>query len=56
MSNEKQKTQFDPDFSPEHPTNKQAARDHGLKYDPRSRTYKDSDGCQIRDRFGQPLG
>lgn len=49
------KTQFDPNFSPQHETNKQAARDHGLKYDSRKKSYVDSDGCLRRDRFGQPL-
>jgi hypothetical protein len=47
---------FDADFSPDHETNKQAAKAHGLRFDRQRNVYVDSDGCPTRDRFGQPLG
>jgi len=47
---------FDPDLSPYHQDNKEAAADHGLHYDPVSRVYRDEDGFPILDKFGQPLG
>ena len=50
-----EKKDFDPDLSPDHETNKQAARDRGLRYDARKRAYVDQDGCLVRDRFGQRL-
>jgi len=46
---------FDPDLSPEHETNKEAAKANGLRYDSRRKMYVDEDGCLRRDRFGQPL-
>lgn len=46
---------FDPDLSPYHPINQQAAEKEGLRYNPRRRAWVDDDGCLIRDRFGQPL-
>jgi hypothetical protein len=59
MSNSKTmedtKKHFDPDFSPHHEINQEAAKDHGLKYDSKNKVYKDEDGCLIRDRFGQRL-
>lgn len=48
-------TDFDPDFSPKHETNKKAAEERRLKYDEKRRVYVDEDGCLIRDKFGQPL-
>ena len=51
-----QKKPFDADVSPDNPANKEAAREHGLKYDRGERVYRDADGCPTRDRFGQPLG
>jgi hypothetical protein len=54
MSGPVRKTDFDPDLSPQHQTNKQAAEDHGLRFNPRKRAYVDEDGSLIRDRFGQP--
>jgi hypothetical protein len=56
MPEEPKKTKFDPDFSPNHETNRKAAKEQGLRYSPRLRVYVDSDGCPRRDRFGQPLG
>jgi hypothetical protein len=47
---------FDPDLSPNAQVNQDAAEARGLHYSERDRVYKDSDGCQILDRFGQPLG
>jgi len=52
----KHKTQFDPDFSPNHETNKDAAKERNLTYDRFSKVYRDSDGCPVLDRFGQSLG
>lgn len=52
---EEQQPKFDPDFTPEHEQNKEAARVRRLKYDPRKRAYVDQDGCLRRDRFGQLL-
>ena len=49
------KPDFDPDLSPEHFTNRKAARARNLAFDRRKRAYVDADGCMIRDRFGQPL-
>ncbi len=49
----KEKTEFDPDYPPSNPQNKEAARDHGLKYDSKAEVYRDEDGCLIRDKFGQ---
>jgi hypothetical protein len=48
--------EFDPDFSPDHEINKEAAKAHRLRYDRRRRIYVDEDGCPTRDKFGQPLG
>ena len=47
--------EFDADLSREHPTNKEAAKERGLRYDSRKRQYVDSDGCPVRDKFGQRL-
>ena len=47
-------SEFDPDFSPSNPVNTRAAERRGLRYNPKKRAYVDSDGCLIRDRFGQP--
>ncbi|MES2994618.1 MAG: hypothetical protein V4681_01090 [Patescibacteria group bacterium] len=55
MSDQKQKQEFDSDFGPSNPVNKQAARDHGLRFDSRKKAYVDEDGCLVRDRFGQRL-
>jgi len=54
--NEKEFIRIDPSTSPYTPQNIEAARSRGLRYDPRSRCYRDSDGCAVADRFGQPLG
>ena len=45
---------FDPDLSPRHQTNQEAAAQRGLAYDPHKKSFVDEDGCLIRDRFGQP--
>jgi hypothetical protein len=47
---------FDPNFSPNHETNRRAAAARGLRYDHRRRVYVDADGCPALDKFGQPLG
>jgi hypothetical protein len=47
---------FNPDWSPNHPHNKEVARRLGLTYDPSLQMYVDDEGCLIRDRYGQPLG
>ena len=52
----KAKREFDPDFSPLHVSNQDAAKDHGLTWDRRRQAYVDQDGCPRRDRFGQVLG
>jgi len=46
---------FDADHGPENPINTQAAKHFGLIWDKRRRVYVDSEGCPVRDRFGQPL-
>jgi hypothetical protein len=46
---------FDPDLSPQHETNLEAAQAHGVKFDPWLRQYLDEDGCPRFDAFGQPL-
>jgi hypothetical protein len=50
---EKKLTKFDADFSPSAEINQCAAKERNLRYDPRKRAYVDSDGCLIRDKFGQ---
>jgi hypothetical protein len=49
------KSEFDADVSPRHPINKEAAKVHNLRFNKRKQAYVDSDGCLIRDKFGQPL-
>jgi hypothetical protein len=46
--------QFDPDFSPMHPTNREAARVRRLRFDGQKGQYVGSGGNPVRDRFGQP--
>lgn len=46
---------FDPSSSPYSPQNREAAKAHDVKYNARKGYYTDSDGCLMRDRFGQPL-
>ena len=46
---------FDADLSREHPTNRKAAYVRGLRWSDHHRAYVDSDGCPVRDRFGQRL-
>jgi hypothetical protein len=46
---------FDPNFGPEHETNRRAAKVRRLRFDPRKNAYVDVDGCPVRDRFGQRL-
>lgn len=50
---EKQKAQFDADYSPKNPQNQQATRDHGLRWSARKRCYVDEEGLPVRDRYGQ---
>lgn len=47
---------FDPDFSPSNPCNREAAKARGLSYNPRRKVYIDEDGFSILDKYGQPLG
>ena len=47
---------IDPSTSPYTPQNKDATKELGLHYDSKNKCYRDSDGCVIRDRYGQPLG
>jgi len=47
---------FDPDLSPGSEHNRDVAKENHLIYDAVKRVYRDSDGCPVRDRFGQPLG
>lgn len=47
---------FDPDFSPCNPCNREAAKAKGLRYDRRAKVYRDEDGFSILDKYGQPLG
>lgn len=47
--------EFDADLLPSNPVNQEAAEARGLQYDNRVCAYRDSDGCIIRDSFGQPL-
>lgn len=47
---------FDPDLSPDNSYNKKVAHELGFRYDPKRKVYRDSDGCPVRDRFGQYLG
>ncbi len=47
------KPAFDPDFSPQHESNREAARVRGLKYNPKKRSYVDVEGSLVRDEFGQ---
>lgn len=54
MENERRLHDFDPDLSPHNPTNKEAAADHGLRFDPKRHAYVDKEGALRRDRFGQP--
>lgn len=45
---------FDPDMRPQHPTNRQAAKDRGLHWSSTRQAYVDVEGALVRDRFGQP--
>ena len=61
MTDESQKparqlAQFDADLPPSNVQNRQAAKEHGLRYDRRTKRYYDEDGCPTRDRYGQELG
>ena len=55
MPTQDPKPKFDPDFTPAHPTNVEAAKAAKVRYDPRTKVYRDPDGCIVRDRFGQKL-
>ncbi len=52
----KPEPRIDPSTSPYTPHNQDAARELGVRYSPKRKGYVDSDGCQVLDRFGQPLG
>ena len=47
---------FDPDLSPDSETNKNAAEERKLAYDPEESVYRDEDGCPVLDEFGHPSG
>jgi hypothetical protein len=49
------KPKFDPDLSPAHPTNREAAQAHKVTYDPKRRMYVDDEGYLRFDEYGQPL-
>ena len=55
MNDPNKKKDFDPDFSPGHEINQEAAEDRGLTYDPERRQYVDDEGYVTHDEFGQPL-
>ena len=55
MENDDEK-KFDPDLSPGSEHNRDVAKENHLIYDAVKRVYRDSDGCPVRDRFGQSLG
>ena len=50
------KNSFDPDLSPDHEVNRDAAEEQGLTYDPEEAVYRDEDGCPVLNEFGQSLG
>ena len=52
MSSQKK---FDTDVSPQHQTNQEAAKAHGLRFDERKQVYVDAEGALVRDKFGQRL-
>jgi len=47
--------QFDSDLSPENEINRKAASARRWRYDPESNAYLNEDGCEVADKFGQPL-
>mgnify|MGYP001561548144 CR=1 FL=1 len=49
------KDEFDPDLRWDNPVNLRVAETRGLRYDPKSKYYKDADGCLVRDSYGQSL-
>lgn len=46
--------QFDPALAPENVHNRMAASHRGWKFDSTTNMYRDADGSQVADRFGQP--
>ncbi len=46
-------SKFDADSPPDNQVNIEAAKARGLTYDTDKEAYVDSDGCLIRDRYGQ---
>lgn len=53
---EKKEPRIDPSTSPYTPHNRDAAKELGMRYDTKRKVYRDSDGCVVADKFGQPLG
>lgn len=51
-----EKVRIDPDIPWNEPHNLEAARKLGIQYDRKAKVYKDSDGCLVRDKYGQELG
>ena len=49
------KSQYDRDLSPRNIHNIDAARKLRLKYDAKTKVFRDYEGNPIRDRFFQPL-
>jgi hypothetical protein len=46
---------FDENLPPFHPTNKEAARVRGVRYDMNDRVYKNAEGRACYDATGRPL-
>ena len=55
MTTQEQKPKFDPDLTPFHEANREAAKVHHVRYEPRKQCYVDVDGCPRFDSLGQPL-
>ncbi|MBI5881319.1 hypothetical protein HZB90_04270 [archaeon] len=53
---EKHSPPFEPGLPPSNVHNREAAKARHLRYDARARVYRDSDGCPVRDGYGQRLG
>jgi hypothetical protein len=51
-----EKPRIDPSVPWYEEHNQEAASKLGVRYSRRVRGYVDSDGCQVLDKFGQPLG
>ena len=45
---------FDPDLSPKHRVNAEAAVTKNMRFDEKKRSYVDQEGSLVLDKFGQP--